>query len=202
MLSPMDQHVRNEALPIARHEFGHYIVAKSVGFDVEDVSIIITFPCDYTGRAEIKLARSITSIEETIDYFEKRIMILYAGVFAESLQMGKVEEARALSLLGTAGNPEQAATAAQDYAKARELCHLMRSLSCKMTDDENQLQAQLDAIGDKLWYGAIKIVEREAKLIEGLAGNLANRVTKSGVWAIISRAEIEALPAFNARFPN
>ena len=84
MALPLD--LRLLADRVAKHEMGHYVVARALGFRTGDVSIeIIGHAEGHRGTAEITLHEKIRSIEELRVYLERRIIVLNAGGAAETL---------------------------------------------------------------------------------------------------------------------
>lgn len=180
------------ALPIAKHEFGHYIVAKKLKFNTGKLSLTIFLPDGHRGTSEIEPATPLNTIKDTKTYIENRVSVLYAGSLAETLSEGEVNQNYANDVLKT--------VATQDYAKARELIHLLRSLEYGLPSSEEIGNAQLKTISDRVWEKAVKIIRREHELIEKLAEKLASRITSSGVEVVLTKDEIESDPDFKARF--
>jgi hypothetical protein len=187
-------HLMNEAQKLARHEIGHWIVARRLGFGAGDVTAKLTFgmgvpPIGRDGSSAITLRQDLTSIAETIDYLERRIQVCWAAVIAEALDPHQrrvdVEEACRLA----AGQSGQT-----DAKIARELNQLLRNLKWSTVDGDTL--TQLTTLSDDLSARTIKLVEENSELIIGLAGNLTDRLRAAdiGVQATFSAAEIEMLP--------
>jgi hypothetical protein len=77
---------------VARHESGHLIVARSLGFPTGDIVLTTT-----EGGSEIDLYPSLPSLDDVKDFIEARIKVLYAGALAESLVKEKCDPSALLS---------------------------------------------------------------------------------------------------------
>ena len=93
--------VRNRALLVAKHEFGHWLMAARLGFKPGDIEIKITHHGQgHSGGASITLDEETKSIEAIQFYIRRRIAVLFAGSFAESLSPeGKVNPEYAVDQL-------------------------------------------------------------------------------------------------------
>lgn len=175
MTKNMPPAVRDHAVQIANHEMGHYVVARVLGFETGDVSLTVTMDLRHQAGASITLARSITTIEAMKEHLEARMMVLFAGAMAQSLtskrSLGKhVDRPKATAILkGELG-------AEQDYAKIRELRHLLRNIAYPETDpaSADRVAAELKEITDRLWVRTQKIVEELADTIIGLGEALVD----------------------------
>ena len=120
------------------------------------------------GGSMIHLAESLTSMDDVKAYLERRVLVLYAGAMAETLPQGQVPERgvdrdRAAKIIrGSLG-------AEQDYAKAREAIHLLRSILHPGVPDADVVDEQLKALDERLWSRALMLVEEYEDTIVGLA---------------------------------
>ncbi|TBN45169.1 peptidase M41 [Pseudomonas sp. BGI-2] len=175
MTQKMPPAVRDHAVQIANHEMGHYVVARALGFETGDVSLTVTMDLRHQAGASITLARSITTIEAMKEHLQARMMVLFAGAMAQSLaskrSSGKrVDKPKAAAILrGELG-------AEQDYAKIRELRHLLRNITYPDTDPASldRITAELKEITDCLWGRTQTIVEALADTITGLGEALVD----------------------------
>jgi hypothetical protein len=113
----------------ARHEAGHLIAARALGFETGDILLSQT-----QGGAEIDIYPSLPTISDAIQFIEDRIIILYAGALAQSMRQKECDPEAAIKLLRT--------TAANDYAKVRELGRTLVGLAhptCSREDFEKHL---------------------------------------------------------------
>jgi hypothetical protein len=77
-----------------RHECGHLISAKALGFTTHEIRI---GPGE--AAASLDLLPSLRTMQEAAQFCEARIQILFAGVLAESLHDGDVDYTKAVNLL-------------------------------------------------------------------------------------------------------
>jgi len=175
--------VRDRALQIAHHEMGHYVVARTLGFATGGVTLAVTMDLRHKGGASINLARSISSMESMKEYLESRMMVLMAGAMAQTFPSKpsaarRVDKSKATTLL----KGEQGAE--QDYAKIRELQHLLRNITCPDTDpaSSERMAAQLKALTERLWARTQAIIEDQADTIAELAGALVDGMVIVEQW--------------------
>jgi len=192
----IDAYHRKKHQLIVQHEVGHYIVAKILGFEVNDISIVFfDLQGAHQGGSGLMLIEKITSVEATIQYLENRIIVLYAGALAQTLQNSKanIEEANELLLRGGSQN---------DYAKIRELTRLLRNLKYPKTKCNDIAQNELDNISDSLFLKALKIIEKEANLIVGVSGKIESETYNTNEKLIFSKEDLDEIPIFRERFPK
>jgi ATP-dependent Zn protease len=183
MTTKLPATVRNHALQIAHHEMGHYVVARALGFETGSVHLTVTMDLRHQGGASINLARSIFSIEAMKEHLEARIMVLLAGAMAQTLPSThtaakRVDKSSATAIL----KGEQGAE--QDYAKVRELQHLLRNLAYPDTDpaSSERIAAELKAMTDRVWNRTQKIIDDQAETIAELAGALVDGMVIVEQW--------------------
>ncbi|WP_237884649.1 peptidase M41 [Pseudomonas sp. PGPR40] len=182
-MKSMPAALRDYALQIANHEMGHYVVARALGFETGDVTLKVTMVLTHHGGASITLTRSISSIEAMKEHLERRMMVLFAGAMAQTLPAKhspekRVDKSKAAAILkGEFG-------AEQDYAKIRELRHLLRNIAYPDTDpaSSERITAELKEITDRVWSRTQQIVEALADTITGLAGLLVERMVIVEQW--------------------
>jgi hypothetical protein len=172
MNKKMPPAIREHALQIANHEMGHYVVARALGFETGDVTLKVTMDLRHQAGASIILTRSISSIEEMKEHLESRLIVLFAGAMSQTLPAK--HSARKLGELG----------AEQDYAKIRELRHLLRNISYPDTDaaSSERITAELKEITDRVWLRTQQIVEALADTITGLGTALVDDMVIVEQW--------------------
>ncbi|MHC8307679.1 peptidase M41 [Pseudomonas sp. PB3P13] len=183
MTNKMPSAVRDRAVQIANHEMAHYVVARALGFETGGVSLTVTIDLRHRGGAAITLARPIASMEGMKAHLQARLMVLFAGVMGQTLNTGnaggkRVDKAQALAILrGEFG-------AEKDYAKIRELLHLLRNIEHPDTNPASSrlLAAELKAINDGLWLRTQNIVEALAETIIELGSRLVEEMALVEQW--------------------
>ncbi|RON17372.1 peptidase M41 [Pseudomonas frederiksbergensis] len=183
MMKKMPPAMREHALQIANHEMGHYVVARALGFETGDVTLKVTMDFRHQAGASILLARSISSIEEMKEHLEGRLIVLFAGAMSQTLSTKHsarkfVDKSKATAIL----NGELGAE--QDYAKVRELRHLLRNISYPDTDpaSSERITAELKEITDRVWLRTQQIVEALADTITELGAALVDGMTIVEQW--------------------
>lgn len=183
MTRKMSTTVRERAVQIAHHEMGHYVVARALGFETGGVNLTVSMDLRHQGGAAITLARPISSMQSMKTHLEARIMVLFAGVMGQALTTKKspgqrVDQAQAATLLrGEFG-------AEQDYAKIRELRHLLRNIEFPETNpaSSERLAAELKTLHDRLWIRTQHMVETLADTIIELGNLLVDGMTLVEQW--------------------
>jgi hypothetical protein len=183
MTKKMPPAIRDHAQQIAHHEMGHYVIARALGFATGGVTLTVTMDLRHHGGASITLARSISSIDAMKEHLEARMMVLFAGAMAQTLPSKKttekrVDKSKASAILkGELG-------AEQDYAKIRELRHLLRNLAYPDTDpaSSKRIAAELKEITDRVWLRTQTIVEALADTITELAAALVDGMVIVEQW--------------------
>lgn len=183
MTNRMPSVVRDHALQIAHHEMGHYVVARALGFVTGGVTLSVTMDLRHQGGASVTLARPISSMEAMKAHLEARMMVLLAGAMGQTLSStpssGKrVDKSKAVAILKGALGAEQ------DYAKVKELQHLLRNITCPDTDpaSSERIAAELQAMTDRVWDRTQKIVEDLADTIIELGRLLVDSLVIVEQW--------------------
>lgn len=186
--------LKKVAQDVGRHESGHFVVAKVLGFKTGCIGMIITdIQGGHKGEAEIELASKLDDIESVEKYLKDRIIVLYAGALSESLNLGKIDNERALDIIRNGGG-------SNDHAKAKELIHLLRSIRAPDISDPKEIQAGLDSIDAECWKNAAELVEAESVIIDWLGSRIASEVKLIGINYKLEGREIESLPEIKKRF--
>jgi hypothetical protein len=186
---------RKLALRIIHHELGHYVVARAVGFRTDGISVTITKADDYRAEAGIVPAEAIKSVDAATKYLRRRIKVLYGGVIAETLPTDNpglaLNNQQALNIIA---DPRKGA--AYDYAKVRELCHVLRGMEYPDSDptDAAKVQAEYNSIEPKLWNEAYVIVEQYAGAIKSVTQAIFSRLKHPGFKLELSESDMNAFP--------
>ena len=157
-----------------RHEFGHLVVAKVLGFQTGGVGLGPT-----EARAEIFLRPSFRSVADVADYARRRVKVLYAGAGAQALNKGEVDGGQAEQLLRT--------TSSNDHAKIRELLRT----NAVADDDRGRVTTSLDT---ELRLETGELVEKHSVLVLGLTEFFVERKEPAKISFTLSAAEIDAFP--------
>jgi hypothetical protein len=154
-----------------------------LGFETGGVTLTVTMDLRHQGGASISLARSISSMEAMREHLEARMMVLFAGAMGQTLASKHspkkiVDKSKATAILkGELG-------AEQDYAKIRELRHLLRNIAYPDTDpaSSDRIVAELKEITDRVWFRTQKNVEALADTITELGGAVVDGMVIVEQW--------------------
>lgn len=175
----------------ARYEFGHYLVSRILGFRPGAVTLAKPLLTSTGGTAELDLMLPLKTFPDVISYCERRIEVLFAGVLAEALENGVVDNERAIRYAETSG--------ANDFTKAHEHLNLLRNcLHERSPSAEANLEIQ--QISDRLWQEACILVTAEGELIQQLAGELVRKGAIPLLSSTFSAAELLSHPLLIKRF--
>jgi len=174
---------------ICYHEAGHYVLAREKQFKTQGISVLFYFPKGHSGESGIEpwnpMIRTIPDIE---NYIKRRVQVLYAGAIAEAMDIdGNYDSEYALNEWKNGGSKN-------DYAKFRELIHVLRNISFPETTDEKIAQKQLNEIEDKLIVESGEIVQKRIKLIYKIGDLLFDKIKEYGVEYDLSEQEINKIP--------
>ena len=186
---------RQRVLAVARHECGHYIAARTLGFEPGKLALTILLPYGHRGESEQTLHQNIETKQQVLDFLERRAQVLCAGVIAEATSSaGVYDNDAAVKLMREGGGADQ------DYGKYREIVYLMRNIIHGDTTDGAAIEAELKEVENTIWNKAGGLVQAEHQCIEGLAQRLASEVKQFNLKAELSWDELRKLPALVQRF--
>lgn len=194
MLSELEQEHYDWMLPIARHEFGHYAVARHVGFKTYGISIAAK-EAFYGpgGQAEIGMIRGLRGVTDIRTFCEDRVKVLSAGVLAEAMDEGVIANDDAILYCKSSGQ--------SDFAKAREHLRILHNLDHPDNIDDQQAEIEINAIYNRLWDEATMLVTKYAEFIVGMADELAKKEAVAFVNPEFTEAELSRHPLVLMHFP-
>ena len=189
--------MRDTIMKVARHEVGHMIAAKAMGFKTGGITIeLIDNHGAHKGGAEITLCRPLQPLRTVDDigrFIIDRVVVLWAAALAETARDGKADQEAACACLKTGGG-------VQDHAKVTELLNLLRNLRHPDTATDEERQAELTSIEQEVWARTVAVVEADEPLIAGMAGRVAHLVKMTATTYTLSAAEIDRTPNIIKRF--
>lgn len=156
---------------ICNHEAGHYIVSRELKFITGGIKVNIKSMHEHISGAGIEpWTPNINNVNNIVEYLERRIKVLYAGVIAEATnKLGKYDSAYALNEWRKRGGKD-------DYAKIRELVQTLRNIKYPDTAESNKIQNELDKIDTKLIQEAGAIIMDRFELIQGVGDSIYRKI--------------------------
>jgi hypothetical protein len=143
------------AVDYVRHECGHLVAAKVLGFETGFIALR-----GHQAEAEIVLNPRINDLEQLRSYLERRIQVLYAGSLAQALRSSSVNEDYVCDFLESTAN--------QDFAKVRELLKVCAGIG-HYGSSEEEFDARIKEINDRAYSNAMSIVVQNREAIRELA---------------------------------
>lgn len=188
---------------LARHEAGHYVAARCLGFTAGDIKLrIVGCPEIYEGTTVclprhhggcyIEATEHLRTVEKVVDWLERRIQVLYAGSLAQAMESDSVDRDLAKEILKANGSA--------DMKAINHFMALLRNILHPVDVLLEQIEPAMEALSQRLWEHAIALVEREASVIKGLAevvARIAIHYTNNGV---LSAEKIQRLEVIQKRF--
>jgi hypothetical protein len=181
----IQQHHKERARTLAQHEMGHYVLARVMGFGTGEVTLELIGDNGHKGGSAIFLDQPTNDIEALANYLKRRIIVLFAGVLAETLSprhdtrnrgvnQSKASEIFHSPFLG----------AVQDNARVSEALMLLRNVQSRTPCSEQEVDREMTEIGNLMWARAISLVEQFEDVIVGVATRLTQDLQVVGpVWS-------------------
>jgi hypothetical protein len=164
-------------IDILRHEAGHLVIAKLLGFETGHVRLT-----SKDAGSGITLVPHLADIPAITEYIGRRVVVLYAGVAAEALQGTKINQEQAM-------HDFSSEVGMNDFAKIRELLLLLAGIECGDADR----QAALDRYVEQYANRVGKLVEKYALAIHEVAKELSAAIPGTG--GELSNEKVDALPS-------
>jgi hypothetical protein len=179
---------------VIRHEFGHLIVAKSLGFQTGKVELLAK-----NAGAEITLDIPLPTIADVASYIERRIKVLYGGAIAECLRKNnKIDGPSTVAKFNS--------TAADDFSKIREIMRISVGIRHPQSSKQ-EFPGYLENAEETLSNEAADIVLQEAELIREMTDFFLDKRRKASPIGkpplqqfILTARDIDSHPSIVARF--
>lgn len=190
---PVPQHLIQIASRIGRHEASHWVVARTLGFTVGQISVTLLDDFGgHRGGSDIEPAWSVLTLDDVIRYLEARIQVLHAGALGEALFGGKIDNRAALDAA--------AKGAKNDFDKGRELIHALRNIKYPNDRSNTEIQQHLSELDSDLFNRAAVLVEAESELINGFGQRIAQEFRQINSPITLTIEDLNRLPAVQARW--
>lgn len=185
-------HVRR----IGQHEAGHWVVARSFGFEVGAIVMRLGgHPTNSKvlpeGSSRVFLQRNLPAVADIATFMRERIQILYAGAVGQALTDGRVDEAIVKEAFES--NADIDVGKAEEYLEM--LLNIERGADPMMYRSAPRLDAK-KALSDAIYVMTRERVMQHAAPIECIGLEIARRaVLHPYAREVLTVAEIEALLA-------
>lgn len=175
---------------ICRHELGHFLVARETGFNTGGLSFSFAPMIGHRGGSSIDPSKTgIATITNIVELLESRILVLYAGVIAESIDdVGNYDQAYAFNEWRNGG-------AIQDYALINELALVLRSVLHPGTMDKPAIIEELNDVNTRLAQKAFDMVLENNALIIKIALAISQKITFFNQTYTFTNNEIDRIIA-------
>src|ERR1700730_2598824 len=128
---------RRNKIDILRHEAGHLVAGKLLGFETGLIRLT-----EKDAGAEITLTPRLPDIAAIVDYIQRRVIVLYAGVASEALRGKTINQEQAL-------NDYSNEIGMNDFAKIRELLLLLAGINCGDGDRQTLLDTYVEEYANR-----------------------------------------------------
>lgn len=192
---PVPESLRPLLVQKARHEYGHMVSARALGFQTGEVTLRLTsLEGHHEATSEIMIHQPLHDIAQISDYLERRVIVLFSGAMAEAQSAEDVggDYVEEICCVGGDG--------ARDMVKIHELIGLHLNIT-----KPNQMAVKDVVVGRRELYSRLrtksaKLVSAEYALIETLAVRHAEQIkTLNSGWGYHAQ-DFEAMPEFRLRF--
>jgi hypothetical protein len=174
---------------ICLHEAGHLVVAKELNFTTHGLTIRIFYNDGHAGDAGVEpRTAGITQIDHLIKYLQRRIKVLYAGVYAESISEDGSFDHRHVR------NELENGAATNDHSKIREHLQTLRNVTHPETTEERQANYEIAESKGELMHEASRIVKNRYTVINAIAEALVQKVTNYSIEYQLTEGEISQIP--------
>jgi hypothetical protein len=173
---------------VCKHEAGHIIVAKHLGFTTNGISVRFLRNGGHSGEGVIEpWTPDIYNFEDLKTYLKRRIYVLYAGVISESFdENDKYDSDYAINEWRNGGGKD-------DYSKVRELTQVIRNITNPKTNSSENIQPELDIIDGENIQQAGKLVSESLNKIDLISSKLESKVSQYNITYSLSETEIESI---------
>lgn len=167
-----------EVLALARHEVGHYVVNRCLGFSPGDIKIEIKGPSQHyadttiwlplhDGYCDVDVNEPLASAADVKGWLDRRIQALLAGALAQSLEGDQPNCMLAGDILFKANG-------ADDHKFIRAFVNLIWNIESTEMRSTDERKDEMQSIFARNWDKAFKLVHAEAAVIHEFAEIVAS----------------------------
>ena len=161
-------------IDVIRHEVGHWVLAKCLGFRTGDIAIeILRHGNSYghNGAATIFPEPDISNLNALYEYIGNRICVLFAGVISQTLEKFNINDTTAANLLEIDGT--------DDHNKIRELLFIARGIKFSGSIHESSELEQVDLIVKECWEKSDHLVKEHRTSILFISEKIMQQLVSS-----------------------
>ncbi|MBS0368910.1 MAG: hypothetical protein JSS57_06905 [Proteobacteria bacterium] len=174
-------------IDVIKHEVGHWVVAKFLGFRIGDIQIEILSDRRslwHTATTKIQPEPDINNLDSLLKYIEDRVCILFAGVISQVLDKPNTNEETAANLLDTCG--------ADDNGKIKDLLFISRGITYSGSILESNKIDHINAIQSQYWKKANELVRKNANTILFISEKIASVVDSRNKRYLFRQEELSS----------
>lgn len=165
-----------------RHEFGHLVVAKLLGFSTGSIEVTAA-----DARTQIQLRPHFKSLMDVADYARRRVQVLYAGAGAQALSDdGIINPQGVEQLLET--------TSLNDHAKIRELLRIISAIEHPDDVDDDERTKLTTAVDTELRLKTGALIENHSDLIVALTDFYIEQMGTGRTAFTLATKDIDEFP--------
>jgi len=161
------------------HQAGHYVVARELGFKTQGMSLLFAKAGQQLEVSAIEFWNT-PKLFDAKDHLERQILVLYAGVVAESTDINGMYDVAYSSVASSSGE------GIKDYTKIEELVQLLRKVQYPDITDTHEVLKKINEIHIYLNYKTRLIVSNHIKLIHKIGDMLMDKIeaynTRYELW--------------------
>lgn len=174
---------------VIKHELGHWLVARHVGFPAAEIEITIhkrlvahgRYQHYQHGSVQLYPAPVVGNVEELKDYLEKRFQVLYAGTAAQI---------EGQELDGDQTGEVMRLDAADDLRIIRELAPLLRGIIYGAEVDRQTSEQQCFEMLESCWTKVSHLVSELSPKLNLMASRMAEKITVPNMLYTFSLDEL------------
>ncbi|OHX37813.1 hypothetical protein BJL95_08430 [Methylomonas sp. LWB] len=174
-------------MDVIKHEVGHWVIARQLGFKTGKIEIEILSNRSSMGHmatATICPEPDINGLDPLLKYIECRVCILFAGVISQLLDKSNKTESTAAALLDTDG--------ADDKGKIKDLLFIARGIRFSGSIHESNEHEQMNALQKAYWERANDLVLDNRETILSISEKIAPIVSSRNKRYVLQEDQLKS----------
>ncbi|WP_375787758.1 hypothetical protein ACE10Z_09925 [Bradyrhizobium sp. Pha-3] len=157
---------KEETEDYVRHECGHWLLAKILGFPTEEIRLQ-----EEKAYSALKVFPVIKDLGDMREFIERRVIVLYGGAIAQSMRGRKMMNEITHEFIRT--------TASDDKSKLDQLIR-MHAATAWDGSDKDHYEKVSSEIESRLYNEAASLLENNADVLHGLTKHFMKLYKKAG----------------------